>query len=84
MPYVLLPPYILGRTNVSLSLIRAGLATVYRSSETSGSSASRASYGTPTWFAKVWRKVKTGQARLEREEKKARFVLLPAPAPTGL
>lgn len=28
-PYVLLPPYIFGKTNVSLHLVKKGLATVY-------------------------------------------------------
>ncbi|SNX83092.1 uncharacterized protein MEPE_01798 [Melanopsichium pennsylvanicum] len=63
-PYVWEPPYILGKTNVSLAMVKAGLATVYR--------AAGAEYGQATWWAKVWRKSTSGLNALERAEAKAK------------
>uniref|UniRef100_V5GP51 TNase-like domain-containing protein n=1 Tax=Kalmanozyma brasiliensis (strain GHG001) TaxID=1365824 RepID=V5GP51_KALBG len=63
-PYVWDAPYFLGKTNVSLAMVKAGLATVYRSAG--------ADYGHATWWAKVWRKSTTGLNALERAETKAR------------
>ncbi|KDN42183.1 SNase-domain-containing protein [Tilletiaria anomala UBC 951] len=63
-PYVWNAPYIFGRTNVSLRMIKEGLAVVYRSGG--------ASYGSATWWHRLFFKVSTGEARLERAEEKAR------------
>lgn len=63
-PYVWEAPYILGKTNVSLAMVKQGLATVYR--------AAGADYGKATWWAKVWRKSTTGLSALERAEAKAK------------
>ncbi|SJX61870.1 uncharacterized protein SRS1_12854 [Sporisorium reilianum f. sp. reilianum] len=63
-PYVWDAPYIFGKTNVSLAMVKQGLATVYRSAG--------ADYGRATWWAKVWRKSTTGLSALERAETKAR------------
>lgn len=63
-PYIWQPPYIFGKTNVSLAMVKKGLATVYR--------AAGADYGKATWWAKVWRKSKTGLRALERAESTAR------------
>ncbi|GAC96179.1 hypothetical protein PHSY_003759 [Pseudozyma hubeiensis SY62] len=63
-PYVWDPPYFLGKTNVSLAMVKQGLATVYRSAG--------ADYGKATWWAKFWRKSTTGLNALERAETKAR------------
>ncbi|CAO1632233.1 unnamed protein product [Sympodiomycopsis kandeliae] len=62
-PYVWQAPYIFGRTNVSLALIKAGLATVYRQGG--------ASYGSATFLRKVLFNAKNGMSRLERAEKVA-------------
>lgn len=63
-PYVWESPYIFGKTNVSLAIVKEGLATVYR--------AAGADYGKATWWAKVWRKSTTGLNALERAESKAK------------
>ncbi|CDS82213.1 uncharacterized protein SPSC_03033 [Sporisorium scitamineum] len=63
-PYVWNAPYVFGKTNVSLAMVKQGLATVYR--------AAGADYGKATWWAKVWRKSTTGLNALERAESKAR------------
>ncbi|EPQ32236.1 uncharacterized protein PFL1_00433 [Pseudozyma flocculosa PF-1] len=63
-PYVWLPPYVLGRTNVSLALVKKGLATVYRQSG--------AAYGEATMWAKIWSRAKSGLDGLERAERKAK------------
>lgn len=63
-PYVWLPPYVLGRTNVSLELVKQGLATVYRSAG--------ASYGQAAWWNQIWNKATSGLGRLERAEQKAK------------
>ncbi|KAN0060453.1 putative endonuclease lcl3 [Thecaphora frezii] len=62
-PYVWLPPYVLGRTNVSHHLVKRGLATVYRQSG--------AAYGQATAWAKIWSRAKSGLDRLERAERNA-------------
>lgn len=67
-PYVWESPYIFGKTNVSLAMVKQGLATVYRSAG--------ADYGQATWWAKFWRKSTTGLNALERAETKARYVSL--------
>ncbi|KAE8215660.1 hypothetical protein CF327_g1089 [Tilletia walkeri] len=63
-PYVWEAPYIFGRTNVSLALVKEGLATVYRQSG--------AAYGSATWWSRWLFKSKNGQSRLERAERKAK------------
>ena len=63
-PYVWESPFVLGKTNVSLAMVKQGLATVYR--------AAGADYGKATWWAKVWRKSTTGLNALERAEAKAK------------
>ncbi|GAK63626.1 nuclease domain containing protein [Moesziomyces antarcticus] len=63
-PYVWEPPYVLGKTNVSLAMVKQGLATVYRSAG--------ADYGQATWWARFWRKSTTGLTALERAETKAK------------
>lgn len=63
-PYVWNAPYLFGKTNVSLVMVKQGLATVYR--------AAGADYGKATWWAKVWRKSTTGLNALERAEAKAK------------
>lgn len=63
-PYVWESPYIFGKTNVSLAMVKKGLATVYR--------AAGADYGKATWWAKFWRKSTTGLNALERAEAKAK------------
>ncbi|KAJ9478145.1 putative endonuclease LCL3 [Pseudozyma hubeiensis] len=63
-PYVWDAPYFLGKTNVSLAMVKQGLATVYRSAG--------ADYGKATWWAKFWRKSTTGLNALERAETKAK------------
>ncbi|SPO23283.1 uncharacterized protein UTRI_01961 [Ustilago trichophora] len=63
-PYVWESPYIFGKTNVSLAMVKEGLATVYR--------AAGADYGKATWWAKFWRKSTTGLNALERAESKAK------------
>ncbi|KAK0538741.1 putative endonuclease lcl3 [Tilletia horrida] len=65
-PYVWQPPYIFGRTNVSLALVKEGLATVYRQSG--------AAYGSATWWNRWLFKSKNGQTRLERAERKAKVL----------
>lgn len=64
-PYVFLPPYVFGRTNVSYTLVRKGLATVYRSAG--------AEYGKATWFFRTFFGAKNGGKRLERAEEYAKF-----------
>lgn len=63
-PYVWDAPYLFGKTNVSLAMVKQGLATVYR--------AAGADYGRATWWAKVWRKSTSGLNALERAEAKAK------------
>ena len=63
-PYVFQPPYIFGRTNVSLALVKKGLATVYRNAG--------AAYGHASWLQRMLYDVKTGRGRLERAEKQAK------------
>lgn len=63
-PYVWAFPYIFGPTNVSLALVQAGLATVYRQSG--------AAYGTAGFFSRVLLNDPNGLGRLERAEKFAR------------
>ncbi|SPO21974.1 uncharacterized protein UTRI_01961_B [Ustilago trichophora] len=63
-PYVWDSPYIFGKTNVSLAMVKEGLATVYR--------AAGADYGKATWWAQFWRKSTTGLNALERAESKAK------------
>lgn len=63
-PYVWQPPYIFGRTNVSLALIKKGLATVYRQGG--------ASYGSASFWWKFWFNAQTGLSRLERAERVAK------------
>ncbi|KAL4402837.1 putative endonuclease Lcl3 [Malassezia pachydermatis] len=63
-PYVWTWPYIFGKTNVSLSLVRQGLATVYR--------ATGADYGPPTWLSRTLLRVQTGRRALERAEEHAK------------
>lgn len=63
-PFVWRPPYIFGSTNVSLSLVQNGLATVYRQAG--------ASYGSATWWRRWIFATTNGLSRLERAEKKAR------------
>ena len=46
-PYVFMPPYIFGRTNVSLHLVKKGLATVYTQSG--------AAYGNAGMFSRLFR-----------------------------
>ncbi|CAD6969731.1 unnamed protein product [Tilletia controversa] len=65
-PYVWEAPYIFGRTNVSLALVKEGLATVYRQSG--------AAYGSATWWSRWLFKSQNGQASLERAEKKAKIL----------
>lgn len=62
-PYVWHPPYILGRTNVSLALVKAGLATVYRQSG--------ADYGSATFFSRLLTNAKNGLGKMERAEARA-------------
>lgn len=63
-PYVWAPPYVLGRTNVSLKMVQLGLATVYRQAG--------AEYGAAGWVGRVLFKAKSGLGRLERAEEMAR------------
>ncbi|PWN30720.1 SNase-domain-containing protein [Jaminaea rosea] len=63
-PYVWAPPYVLGRTNVSLKMVQLGLATVYRQAG--------AEYGAAGWLSRVLFKSKSGLGRLERAEEMAR------------
>ncbi|PWN50643.1 SNase-domain-containing protein [Violaceomyces palustris] len=63
-PYVFEPPYIFGRTNVSLHLVKNGLATVYRSAG--------ASYGRASFWSKTMSKATDGLGRLERAERNAK------------
>lgn len=63
-PYVWHPPYVFGRTNVSLALIKAGLATVYRQSG--------ASYGSANFWWRFWFNAKNGLGRMERAERVAK------------
>ena len=63
-PYVWDPPYVLGRKNLSKELISEGLATVYRQGG--------ASYGSASWISKTLFNATTGEASLERAERKAK------------
>lgn len=63
-PYVWLPPYVLGPTNVSLALVRRGLATVYRNAG--------ATYGPAPWLARWMLDAQSGQSQLERAEEHAK------------
>lgn len=63
-PFVWNFPYVFGKTNISLSMVQQGLATVYRSAG--------ADYGRATWWAKYWRKSTSGFNALERAEAKAK------------
>lgn len=63
-PYVWQPPYVFGRTNVSLVLVRSGLATVYRQSG--------AAYGSANFLWRFFFNAKTGLNRLERAERVAK------------
>ncbi|SOV04628.1 uncharacterized protein UDID_02641 [Ustilago sp. UG-2017a] len=63
-PYIWEPPYVFGKTNVSLAMVKEGWAMVYR--------AAGADYGHATWWAKFWRKSTTGLSALERAETKAK------------
>lgn len=63
-PYVWLPPYVFGSTNVSLALVKKGLATVYRQGG--------ADYGSATFLSRVFFKAQTGLGRLERAEASAK------------
>ncbi len=63
-PYVWDPPYLLGRTNVSLALVQHGLAVVYRSAG--------ASYGRAGWLARKVFGATSGEWRLELAERRAR------------
>lgn len=63
-PWVWRAPYIFGRTNVSLALVRKGLATVYRQTG--------AEYGSATFLSRLFFKASTGLGRLERAETWAR------------
>ncbi|CAO1626654.1 unnamed protein product [Parajaminaea phylloscopi] len=63
-PYVWLPPYVFGSTNVSLSLVKKGLATVYRQGG--------AEYGSATFLWRVLFRASSGLGRLERAEASAK------------
>lgn len=65
-PYVWRPPYIFGRTNVSLTMVRKGLATVYRNAG--------AAYGQATWLSKTLFHATSGRKRLERAEEYAKIM----------
>lgn len=62
-PYVWDAPYLFGRTNISVALVRAGLAVVYR--------ATGADYGSAGWFARTFFKATSGEMRLELAERRA-------------
>lgn len=64
--HVFEPPYIFGRTNVALRLVELGLATVYRSAG--------AAYGEAPWLLRWLRHERSGRARLERAEARARLL----------
>lgn len=64
VPYVWRWPYLWGRTNVSLALVRSGLATVYRSAG--------AAYGSAGWLSRWLLRAPNGRAALERAEEHAR------------
>ncbi|WFD00794.1 micrococcal nuclease [Malassezia yamatoensis] len=67
-PYVFRWPYIFGRTNVSLSMVRKGFATVYRSAG--------AAYGSPSFLQKTLLQAKSGRRMLERAEEYAKVMRL--------
>ncbi|PKI83556.1 micrococcal nuclease [Malassezia vespertilionis] len=60
IPYVWHPPYIFGRTNVSLTMVRKGLATVYRNAG--------AAYGQAGFFSRYILHSRSGLRSLERAE----------------
>ena len=64
VPYVWRWPYVWGRTNVSLALVRRGLATVYRSAG--------AAYGSAGWLSRWLLHASSGRAAFERAEEHAR------------
>ncbi|WFD04621.1 micrococcal nuclease [Malassezia obtusa] len=67
-PYVLRPPYIFGRTNVSLAMVRKGLATVYRNAG--------AAYGHPGFWQRTLLHATSGRRSLERAEEYAKLMRL--------
>ncbi|WFD32083.1 micrococcal nuclease [Malassezia sp. CBS 17886] len=67
-PYVFMPPYVFGRTNVSLALARNGLATVYRNAG--------ATYGTAPWWQRFFFGAETGKRQLEFAEDYAKVMRL--------
>ena len=67
-PYVFRWPYVFGRTNVSLAMVRKGLATVYRNAG--------AAYGAPTFLQRTLLHAKSGRRALERAEEYAKLMRL--------
>lgn len=63
-PYVWRPPYVLGPTNVSLFLVKSGLATVYTQSG--------AEYGKSSYLDVMLGRTSSGQVRLIRAQELAK------------
>lgn len=63
-PYVWLPPYCFGPTNISLYMVKLGLATVYTQSG--------AEYGKSTYLDVLLGKTSSGERRLLRAQEAAK------------